>query len=654
MRNKTSTKVVLLADSLQSESRTKGRARKKSTPLLPAIKFNSGFKSDSDSISSGLLQLADGRYRHVYELDGVDIAASPEYIEKLHRDFLHLLKQLDCDIQLIATNRIFPLGAGEKYHEAVGLSENDYLKWYADYQFKWFTRVTQCTYLPQRRHFIVVTTRAKHGKALDICLANLNKLGQTYRPLNRQEIRALIQQGFVLPPETSERADIRKFAECKSASTLMEPPFEEADDHLRISDLLHGGCHISYLPAEVQFGWLLSGLTVTSPSTLSLHIRPSKPVGAKSAIKAVEISLYFSSFGKTPGELKSNLDALKEHYERGGAKFATGRGLQAKTFRSTLPLGLDELQLSYLVTTEVAATCWPCISAIPPQNLGVPIGYAVSTREPFMVAPRESTNFLIVGANRRTNEAVTSLLALHHLGAGVNVLAIGSAQSAKFITELLGPGLSVSARPDGLLDEAKHSRLPYTLIDCSSARKLNSRTPMILKNGINRWFSDEEQILVIEDASIFLDCPDGAKYLRQIIAGANMRGKRVILALSPEQLESAPTLWKLFVNQVIFQPSKADAPYIKQYLHVKEPLKFYFKDSFLMKCGNRRSILCLLWSPMDGAILLSNHLDLKASKQAISKKRDALYSDVKKKNPKLSETDAWRQTVYYLGMQLSG
>jgi hypothetical protein len=201
---------------------------------------------------------------------------------------------------------------------------------------------------------------------------------------------------------------------------------------------------------------------------------------------------------------------------------------------------------------------------------------------------------------------------------------------------------------------AKHSRLPYTLIDCSSARKLNSQTPMILKNGINRWFSDEEQILVIEDASIFLDCPDGAKYLRQIIAGANMRGKRVILALSPEQLESAPTLWKLFVNQVIFQPSKADAPYIKQYLHVKEPLKFYFKDSFLMKCGNRRSILCLLWSPMDGAILLSNHLDLKASKQAISKKRDALYSDVKKKNPKLSETDAWRQTVYYLGMQLSG
>jgi hypothetical protein len=176
---------------------------------------------------------------------------------------------------------------------------------------------------------------------------------------------------------------------------------------------------------------------------------------------------------------------------------------------------------------------------------------------------------------------------------------------------------------------------------------------MILKNGINRWFSDEKQILVIEDVSIFLDRPEGAKYLRQIIAAANKREKRVILALSPEQLESVPTLWKLFINQVIFQASKADAPYIKQYLHVKEPLKFYFKDSFLMKCGSRRSILRLLWSPMDAAILLNNHLDLKASKQVISKKRDALYSDVKKKNPKLSETDAWRQAVYYLGMQLS-
>ncbi|MBS2007591.1 MAG: hypothetical protein JST01_11150 [Cyanobacteria bacterium SZAS TMP-1] len=648
MRNKTSTRVVLLSDSLQAEKKTRGRAGKKSAPLLPEINFS------SDSNCSGLLQLADGRYRHVYELDGVDIAFSPEYIEKLHRDFLRLLNQLECDIQFVVTNRIFPLGGGEKFHEAVGLAENDYLKWYADYQFKWFTRVSQCTYLPQRRHFMVVTTRAKEGKALANCLANLNKLGQKYRALNRQEIRTLIMQDFVLPHETSERAQVQKFAECKSASTLMDPIFEEADDHLRIADLLHGGCHISYLPAEVQFGWLLSSLTVTSPSTVSLHIRQSKPVGAKKGQKAVNISLYFSSFGKTPGELKGNLDALKEHFERGGARFNTGRGMQARKFRSSLPLGMDELQLSHRVTTEVAATCWPCISAIPPQKLGVPIGYAVSTREPFMLAPNESTSFLVVNANGRTNEAITSLAALHHLAVGVNVLFIGSGQTSKFLTRLLGPQLSHSAPPDCRLTGAEVSRRPYTLIDCTSRKKRSGATLPALKETVDKWFSDEKQMLVVDDASIFLDCPEGAKYLKQIVAAAKKRNKRVILALSPRQLESAPTLWKDFANQMIFQPSRTDASHIKQYLRITEPLKFYFEDSLLLKCGNRRSILRPLWSPMDAGILLNNHADLKASKQALAKKRDQLYLDVKEKNPNIPETDAWRQTVYYLGLQLSG
>ncbi|MBS1993351.1 MAG: hypothetical protein JSS83_22700 [Cyanobacteria bacterium SZAS LIN-3] len=642
MRNKTSTRVVLLSDSLQAEKKTRGRAGRKSAPLLPAIKFK------SDAKSSGLLQLADGRYRHVYELDGVDLAFSPEYIEKLRRDFLRLLNQLECDVQFIVTNRIFPLGGSEKFHEAVGLAENDYLKWYADYQFKWFTRISQRTYLPQRRHFLVVTTRTRSGKALANCLANLNKLGQTYRALNRQEIRTLIMQGFVLPPETSEHTQIEKFAECRSPSTLMDPLFEEAEDHLRIGDLLHGGCHIAYLPAEVEFGWLLSGQLVTAPSTVSLHIRQSKPIGSGNSQKTVDISLYFSSFGRTPGELKSNLDTLKEYFERGGARFNTGRGLQAKTFRASLPLGLDELQLSHRVTTKVAATCWPCISAIPPQKLGVPIGYAVSTREPFMLVPDESTNFLIVGANSRTNEAITSLVALHHLAVGVNVMFIGCAQTPKFIATILGPELSHSRT----LTDAELSPRPYTLIDCTTRTKRSSATLSALKRTIAKWFSDEKQMLVIDDGSIFLNCPDGAKYLSQIISAAQKRGKRVILALTPQQLQAAPTLWKAFANQMIFQPGRTDASYIKQYLGIAEPIKFHFRDSFLLKCGNRRSILRLLWSPMDAGILLSNHVDMKAPKGPIARKREELYLAVKEKNPKLSETDAWRQAIYYLGLNL--
>ncbi len=271
-----------------------------------------------------------------------------------------------------------------------------------------------------------------------------------------------------------------------------------------------------------------------------------------------------------------------------------------------------------------------------------------------MMTPVQSTNFLIVGANSRTNEAITSLAALRHMAVGVNVLEIGSSQSAKFITKILGPELCIRKKSDERLNPAENQGRPYTWSECNSKKALKIETLAILKENVKRWFSNEKQILIIEDTSIFLNCQEGVNYLKQIIAIAKKRKKRVIIGLSPKQLKSAPTLWKSFMHQIVFQPSRADAPSIKQYLRINEPLKFYFKDSFLMKYGNRRSILRLLWSPMDVAILLSNHADLKAPKRTIFKKREELYLALKEKNPKLSETDAWRQAVYYLGIQLPG
>ena len=156
MKDKSITrKVILLNEKLASPKETK----QKKDLLLPGIKFTgNGDLQQSET----LILLKDGGYRKVFQVDGFDLVQFEENFEVIDKNFKQLIDVLSCHIQIVVTSRPLPSHTAEKYRDLLGVSENDYLKWFADYTAKWFWRVATVSYLPRRKFYIVLTVPGRH------------------------------------------------------------------------------------------------------------------------------------------------------------------------------------------------------------------------------------------------------------------------------------------------------------------------------------------------------------------------------------------------------------------------------------------------------------------------------------------------------------
>jgi len=345
-------KVVLLPDSAPSQPSSKlgplsGRS-KKNEALLPALEFSTSKQYD------GLFKLPDGSYKQVIELSGLGVCNSSEALAKFESQFKQLLDTTNCAVQLIASSRPISVGSADLFHDIVGRAENDYLIWYSDYIFKWFYRVAAVTYLPRLSFFVVLTakaTRSKEGinswreaKAqFTQCSDVLQAAGQEIAVLGRDAVRNLLMHSFIAPHLHSGLDSAGPVAESLSTSTISEPQCVEEDGMVRIGDALHGACGILSLPSELSIGWLANVLVSAVPYTVSVHFHQcdQKAVGQtilaitdrqrhKAPLKnllngksrALDVSLYFSSFSKSATELKSNLADLEKHFVRIGAVFS--------------------------------------------------------------------------------------------------------------------------------------------------------------------------------------------------------------------------------------------------------------------------------------------------------------------------------------------
>jgi hypothetical protein len=251
-----------------------------------------------EDTDEGLVILADGSMRKYCICKGVNALLFDEADrEMMARQFAAFANSCDSDIQILIKARNLPVDEYLSRYQILLKTENDYLKWYADYTDKWFRRVQDVHFVPQRDFYIVVSYQPpdcktatgkpwdgrrsiqKHEEALE----TLNRLTRTtyeqlraanLRPsmLSRKQVRDLLYSD--LNPTLAQREhDAPPSREGYSeASTLAHSALKVFDDHLWLDGKCVGTQYMQQPPHETWMGWLVDLLTLSVEYTLSLFV----------------------------------------------------------------------------------------------------------------------------------------------------------------------------------------------------------------------------------------------------------------------------------------------------------------------------------------------------------------------------------------------
>jgi hypothetical protein len=246
----------------------------------------------------GLTVLADGSMRRYVMCKGINALLYDEGDrEMLARTFAAFANSCDTDIQIIIKARNLPVDEYLSRYQILIKTDNDYLKWYADYTDKWFRRVQDVHFVPQRDFYVVVSyqppdCKASTGKVWngrrsiqkhEEYLETLNRLTKTsfeqlrqsnLRPhiLSRKEVRNLIYSD--LNPSLAERehnAPPSRDGQAE-ASVLAGSAMKVNDEHIWLDGRYIGTQYLQETPHETWMGWLVDLLTLSVEYTLSLFI----------------------------------------------------------------------------------------------------------------------------------------------------------------------------------------------------------------------------------------------------------------------------------------------------------------------------------------------------------------------------------------------
>ncbi len=399
----------------------------------------------------GLVVLADGSFRKYISCKGINALLFDEAErEMMARTFANFANSCESDIQIIIKSRNLSVDEYLSRYQILLKTDNDYLKWYADYTDKWFRKVQDVTFVPQRDFYVVISYHPpdcktgkswngrrsiqKHEEYLEI----LNRLKKTafeqlrasnLRPqvLTRKDVRNLIysdlnpslyQKDPEAPPSRPNMSE---------ASTLAGSALKITDEYVWLDGKYIGTQYMFATPHETWMGWLVDLLTISTEYTLSMFIhqcdqdRVRRELKLKyrmghvtstqlatpdleglestrsaaqaiqeflrSSNKAFDVSLYLTTAADTPEHLAQNMDEIRRVFKNRGAQMDRGQMLQLDLWQSTLSVGVDKLAVAHRVMSPIVGTMWPFFTASCGTPDGVPFGFALASREPVLLNP---------------------------------------------------------------------------------------------------------------------------------------------------------------------------------------------------------------------------------------------------------------------------
>ena len=399
----------------------------------------------------GLVVLCDGSFRKYISCKGINALLFDEADrEMMARTFANFANSCDSDIQIIIKSRNLSVDEYLSRYQILLKTDNDYLKWYADYTDKWFRRVQDVTFVPEREFYIVISYHppdCKTGKMWngrrsiqkhEEYLETLNRYVKTaceqlrssnLKPaiLSRKETRNLIFSD--LNPSLYEKDPDAPPSRpnVSEASTLAGSAMKVTDEHIWLDGKFIGTQYMFATPHETWMGWLVDLLTLSVEYTLSFFIhqcdqdRVRKELKFKyrighvastqlatpdleglestrsaaaaiqeflrSSNKAFDVSLYISTFADSQEHLAQNMDEIRRVFKNRGAQMDRGQMLQLDLWQSTLSVGVDKMATIHRVMSPIVGTMWPFFTASCGTPDGVPFGFALASREPVLLNP---------------------------------------------------------------------------------------------------------------------------------------------------------------------------------------------------------------------------------------------------------------------------
>lgn len=399
----------------------------------------------------GLVVLSDGSFRKYISCKGINALLFDEAErEMMARTFANFANSCESDIQIIIKSRNLSVDEYLSRYQILLKTDNDYLKWYADYTDKWFRKVQDVTFVPQRDFYVVISYHppdCKTGKAWngrrsiqrhEEYLEILNRLKKTafeqlrasnLRPqvLNRKEVRNLIYSDLnpSLYHKDPEAPPSRPNA--SEASTLAGSALKVTDEYIWLDGKYIGTQYMFATPHETWLGWLVDLLVISTEYTLSLFIhqcdqdRVRRELKLKyrighvastqlatpdleglestrsaaqaiqeflrSSNKAFDTSLYLTTSAETPERLAQNMDEIRRVFKNRGAQMDRGQMLQLDLWQSSLAVGVDKMAVVHRVMSPIIGTMWPFFTASCGTPDGVPFGFALASREPVLLNP---------------------------------------------------------------------------------------------------------------------------------------------------------------------------------------------------------------------------------------------------------------------------
>jgi type IV secretory pathway VirB4 component len=259
----------------------------------------------------GLVILADGSMRRYVQCKGVNALLFDEQDRNtLAQNFANFANSCDSDIQILVKARNLPVDEYLSRYQILLKTEDEYLKWYADYTDKWFRRVQDLQFVPQRDFYVIVSyqppdCKTSTGKPWDgrrsiqkheEFLETLNRLtkttteqlrGANLRPheLTRREVRNLIYQDLN-PSLCQKDHDAPPSRDgISEASTLAHSALKVMDNYLWLDGRYVGTQYMATPPHETWLGWLVDLLTLSVEYTLSMFIHTCDQDKVRAKIK---------------------------------------------------------------------------------------------------------------------------------------------------------------------------------------------------------------------------------------------------------------------------------------------------------------------------------------------------------------------------------
>jgi type IV secretory pathway VirB4 component len=454
----------------------------------------------------GIVVLVDGTLRQYISCRGINaLFFDANDLEQLAKSFTNLAHVCDSDIQILVRSRELLVNDFLSRYQARVHTDNDYLNWYADYTDKWFRRVQEVHFVPQRDFYVVVTyqppgpsksgtsQRSNYKQKRDVkALAQLTKTAYeqlrvaNLRPqiLTRKEVRNLIYSE--LNPALARREpEATPASEGESeASALAASALKVMEEYLWLDGRYVNTQYLQQVPHVTWLGWLVDLLTLPVEFTLSLFIHPcdqakasdapdSVPTQAsdhategmvstepsasvtqalRSSDKSFDLSMYITTSAESTERLLQNTHEIRRVFKSRGAVLDRAQLAQLGAWQSTLPVAVDKLGIVHRVKSPTVGTFWPFFTAACGTPDGAPFGFALASREPVLLNPffrgsgKDTNNMLVVGGAGSGKSFAVSMLVLRLLPCGTQFVVIDKTVdktgSYRFITELLGSDLT--------------------------------------------------------------------------------------------------------------------------------------------------------------------------------------------------------------------